>query len=232
MYSAFTSLPASLALFSAVLAPAFILSPIFSAPFSMSDVIARRPRNIIYSTLGSLTANQILLQETENSLWQGRPLYQYACAKYGVQAINRYLLPVPKDALRKIDRTTSPAHIGKLKNAIDFIVDTGTPVLAAADGIVTFVRDDSYTGGPSIEYWQDSNFIVIQHANGEYSRYDHLAHKSAKVWIGQLVGAGDIIARVGMTGFTYVPHLHFQVFVFTGSNIWVNFETLSVNDFL
>lgn len=149
-----------------------------------------------------------------------------------MQAINRYLLPVPKDALRKVDRTTSPAHIGKLKNAIDFIVDTGTPVLAAADGIVTFVRDDSYTGGPSIEYWQDSNFIVIQHANGEYSRYDHLAHKSAKVWIGQLVGAGDIIARVGMTGFTYVPHLHFQVFVFTGSNIWVNFETLSVNDFL
>ncbi len=30
----------------------------------------------------------------------------------------------------------------------------------------------------SIDYWHDSNFIVIQHANGEYSRYDHLAHKS------------------------------------------------------
>ncbi len=112
------------------------------------------------------------------------------------------------------------------------MVDTGTPVLAAADGIVTFVRDDSYTGGPSIEYWQDSNFIVIQHANGEYSRYDHLAHKSAKVWIGQPVKAGHVIARVGMTGFTYVPHLHFQVFVFTGSNIWVDYETLPVNDFL
>jgi murein DD-endopeptidase MepM/ murein hydrolase activator NlpD len=138
-------------------------------------------------------------------------------------------MPVPKGALQRIDRTSSPAHVGKLKNAVDFIADAGTPVLAAAGGIVTFVKDDSYTGGPSIEYWQDSNFIVIQHANGEYSRYDHLAHKSAMVRAGQRVKAGEMIARVGTTGFTYTPHLHFQVFVFTGSNIWVDFETLPVD---
>jgi murein DD-endopeptidase MepM/ murein hydrolase activator NlpD len=149
-----------------------------------------------------------------------------------VKAVNRYVLPVPKDVSPKIDRTTSPAHIGRLKNAVDFIVGTGTPVLAAADGVVTFVRDDSYTGGPSIEYWQDSNFIVIQHGRGEYTRYDHLAHKSVSVVPGQPVKAGQIIARVGTTGFTYAPHLHFQVFVFTGSNIWTDFETLEVDNFL
>lgn len=157
--------------------------------------------------------------------------YQRVYIEYGMHAANRYLTPVPKDVLQKIDRTTSPVHVGKLKNAVDFIVDAGTPVLAAANGIVTFVRDDSYTGGPSIEYWQGSNFIVIQHANGEYSRYDHLAHKSAVVRAGQRVKAGEVIARVGMTGFTYIPHLHFQVFVFTGGNIWVDFETLQVDDF-
>ena len=38
----------------------------------------------------------------------------------------------------------SPAHQGKLRNAIDFIVDEETPVLAAADGIVNFVKDSTH----------------------------------------------------------------------------------------
>jgi murein DD-endopeptidase MepM/ murein hydrolase activator NlpD len=148
-----------------------------------------------------------------------------------MNAINHYSLPVPKNALQRIDRKSSPMHIGKLRNAVDFIVRENTPVLAAADGIVTFVKDDSYLGGPSIEYWQTSNFIVIQHANDEYSRYDHLAYRSVTVWTGQSIKRGGAIARVGMTGFTYIPHLHFQVHVFTGNNIWTDFDTLSVTEF-
>lgn len=149
-----------------------------------------------------------------------------------MSTINNYSLPVPKDKLQKIDRSSSPAHIGRLRNAIDFIVAENTPVLAAADGIVTFVKDDSHIGGPSIEYWHDSNFIVIEHPNGEYSRYDHLAHASAVVKTGQYIKRGEVIARVGMTGFTYVPHLHFQVFIFIGNNIWTDFDTLSITEFL
>ena len=61
-------------------------------------------------------------------------------------SINRYKLPVPKQQLQRIDRTSSPAHLGQLRNAIDFIVDEETYVLAPADGIVTFVKDDSNTG--------------------------------------------------------------------------------------
>jgi murein DD-endopeptidase MepM/ murein hydrolase activator NlpD len=149
-----------------------------------------------------------------------------------MNAINNYSLPVPKDKLQRIDRMSSPAHIGKLRNAIDFIVAENTPVLAAADGVVTFVNDNSNIGGPSIEYWHGSNFIVIQHPNSEYSRYDHLAHRSAVVRTGQYIKRGQVIARVGMTGFTYVAHLHFQVFVFTGNNIWTDFDTLSITEFL
>jgi len=149
-----------------------------------------------------------------------------------MNTINNYSLPVPRKKLQRIDRTSSPAHVGKLRNAIDFIVAENTPVLAAADGVVTFVKDDSRIGGPSIEYWNDSNFIVIQHSDDEYSRYDHLAHRSTVVRAGQYIKRGQVIARVGMTGFTYLPHLHFQVFVFTGSNIWTDFDTLSVTEFL
>jgi murein DD-endopeptidase MepM/ murein hydrolase activator NlpD len=149
-----------------------------------------------------------------------------------MNAINNYSLPVPKEKLQRIDRTSSPAHVGKLRNAIDFMVEENTPVFAAADGFVTFVKDGSHIGGPGIEFWHDSNFIVIQHSNNEYSRYDHLAHRSATVRAGHYIKGGQIIARVGMTGFTYLPHLHFQVFVFTGSNIWTDFDTLSVAEFL
>ena len=149
-----------------------------------------------------------------------------------MNTINNYSLPVPKNELERIDRTSSPAHFGRLRNAIDFIVAENTSVLAAANGVVTFVKDDSNIGGPSIEYWHNSNFIVIQHPNGEYSRYDHLAHRSAAVRTGQHVKRGQVIARVGMTGFTYLPHLHFQVFILTGNNLWTDFDTLSVTEFL
>jgi murein DD-endopeptidase MepM/ murein hydrolase activator NlpD len=143
-------------------------------------------------------------------------------------AINKYKLPVPKDLLQRIDRTSSPVHMGKLRNAIDFIVDKDTPVLAAADGIVTFVTDISDIGGPNPAYWEYTNFIVIMHSNGEYSRYDHLSYNSSTVKVGQNVRAGEEIARVGVTGYTYLPHLHFQVFVVTGFNMWTDFDTVKV----
>ena len=103
--------------------------------------------------------------------------------------------------------------------------------MAAADGIVVFVNDSSNIGGSNPIYWNHTNFIVIEHSNGEYSRYDHLSYNSSKVRAGQNVKAGDVIAQVGMTGYTYLPHLHFQVFVVTGINIWTDFDTLEVQDF-
>jgi hypothetical protein len=41
--------------------------------------------------------------------------------------------------------------------------------------------------------------------------------------------AGQEIAEVEMTGYTYLPHLHFQVFVFTGPNLWEDYQTLKVD---
>jgi murein DD-endopeptidase MepM/ murein hydrolase activator NlpD len=58
-----------------------------------------------------------------------------------------------------------------------------------------------------------------------------LDYYSSKVKVGQYVRAGEEIAKVGMTGYTYLPHLHFQVFVFTGSNMWTDIDTLEVKDF-
>ncbi len=147
-------------------------------------------------------------------------------------ALNKYHFPVPKNAIQKIDRNTSPAHIGKLRNAIDFIVPENTPVFAAADGIITFVKDDSTIGGPNPAYWNFSNFISIIHKNEETSRYDHLRFNSSNVKEGQKVKQGEKIAEVGMTGYTYIPHLHFQILIFFGPNIWTDFDTIIVEDFI
>jgi murein DD-endopeptidase MepM/ murein hydrolase activator NlpD len=148
-----------------------------------------------------------------------------------MSAKNKYWIPLPQNILYRIDRT-SPAHVGNLRNAIDFVVPRNTPVLAAADGMVTYVKDDSNVGGPDLSYWNYTNFISIVHQNGENTRYDHLEYNSSKVRAGQQVRAGQEIARVGMTGYTYVPHLHFQVFVFTGYNMWTDFDTLEIDDFV
>ena len=104
--------------------------------------------------------------------------------------LNNYAMPVPKDLLLRIDRTSSPVHCGSLRNAVDLIVPQSTPVLAAAEGVVTFVHDDCNIGGPSPSYWNYTNFITIMHSNGEYSRYDHLEYGSAKVRVGQQVHSG------------------------------------------
>jgi murein DD-endopeptidase MepM/ murein hydrolase activator NlpD len=74
---------------------------------------------------------------------------------------------------------------------MDFIAPQKTPVLAAADCIVTFVNDYSNIGGPYPSYWDLTNFITIEHLNGEYSQYDHLEYHSAKERIGQKVNAAQ-----------------------------------------
>jgi murein DD-endopeptidase MepM/ murein hydrolase activator NlpD len=144
---------------------------------------------------------------------------------------NKYSLPVPASVLEGVDRTSSPAHFGKLRNAIDLIVPKNTPVLAAADGMVTFVKDDSRIGGPDPSYWVYSNFVTIRHINAEYSRYDHLAHDSSIVRTGDYVHRGQVLAKVGLSGYTYISHLHFQIFIVTGPNIWTDFETLEIKEF-
>jgi murein DD-endopeptidase MepM/ murein hydrolase activator NlpD len=142
---------------------------------------------------------------------------------------NNYQLPIPIDKLISIDRDSSPAHWGRLENAVDILAPLNTPVLAAAAGQVTYLKDDSNIGGPTIDYWNYSNFISIRHDHDEYTRYDHLAFQSSLVRPGAIVTKGQEIGKVGMTGYTFLPHLHFQVFIFTGPNIWQDFQTLEVN---
>lgn len=55
------------------------------------------------------------------------------------------------------------------------------------------------------------NYILLKHSNNEYSLVAHILKNSFKVKVGDLVKEGQIIARVGNSGNTEGPHIHFQV---------------------
>ena len=55
------------------------------------------------------------------------------------------------------------------------------------------------------------NAVVIEHANGEFSHYAHLRQSSLRVKAGELVKRGQAIAKLGNTGNSTEPHLHFQL---------------------
>jgi len=85
---------------------------------------------------------------------------------------------------------------------VDLAAASGTPVLASADGIVLEALWNASYG----------NVIDVSHAHGRYiTRYAHLSVISVKV--GDPVRRGQVIGRVGSTGLSSGPHLHFEVFV-------------------
>ena len=55
------------------------------------------------------------------------------------------------------------------------------------------------------------NYIIIDHKNGECSFYAHLSDKGIRVKTGDKVKQGDVIAKVGNTGHSDTPHLHFHL---------------------
>lgn len=84
----------------------------------------------------------------------------------------------------------------------------GTPVVAAAEGTVTFVKEDAEGPTGRIE---DNNKVIIRHADGNVSEYLHIKQNGAVVEKGQKVMRGDLIAYSGNTGNSRAPHLHFQL---------------------
>ncbi len=113
--------------------------------------------------------------------------------------------------------TDSPYHVGYLQHAVDYIVPVGTLVMAAADGVVVDLKDDSFIGGPDLSFDILGNFIEIRHADNEYSIYEHLQAFSSRVNVGDKVLRGIVIGASGATGALahLGPHLHFNVHRYT-----------------
>lgn len=91
-----------------------------------------------------------------------------------------------------------------MHNGLDIPAAEGTAVLAPADGTVERTGSGDRSGG---------NSFVINHLNGYKTRFSHLG--AVYVRSGQKITQGMTIARVGTSGMSFAPHLHYEV-IFNG----------------
>lgn len=144
-----------------------------------------------------------------------------------MNTINKYKPPIDKSKITRIHKNKSLAH--KIyKNSVDFVCPVGTPIKAAADGIVIDVKDFSDKGGYSRHFEKYENFIEIRHENDEYSYYGHIKKNSSLVKIGDKVKAGQVIGYSGRVGWlanlVNEPHLHFMVGRYDYKTLKISFK--------
>ncbi len=133
----------------------------------------------------------------------GRPASATTTAVAAIQAVTTQFSHLPDLG----DYFMSPTYgynWGRIhgRNGIDVANSCGTPVVAAADGIVTVADDIGYNGG-------FGKYIKISHANGTETLYAHAS--KLLVAAGQVVGKGQKIMLMGTTGRSTGCHLHFEV---------------------
>jgi hypothetical protein len=100
----------------------------------------------------------------------------------------------------------------------------GQEVLSPADGTVVYARNDVpdqkvpnvvnrevYVNLPDPMYTIAGNNVLIEHGNGEYSSLGHLKQGSVRVKAGDRVRQGEVVGRVGSSGSSEHPHLHYQL---------------------
>jgi murein DD-endopeptidase MepM/ murein hydrolase activator NlpD len=137
----------------------------------------------------------------------GRALVRVNLMRAKANALGNTLLKVPlrKPVTGEIDET-SPfgvrmdpiAHEAAMHTGIDFRGEIGEPIHVTAGGTVTTA---GWTGGYG-------KLVEIDHGNGLATRYGHLSEIDVEV--GQTVRAGAVIGKLGSTGRSTGPHLHYE----------------------
>ena len=85
---------------------------------------------------------------------------------------------------------------------IDIAAPNGTPIYAAADGVIK---------SAGMNYGGYGNLVIIDHGNGVRTLYAHCS--SLDVSVGEEVTQGQVVGKVGMTGYATGNHLHFEVHI-------------------
>jgi murein DD-endopeptidase MepM/ murein hydrolase activator NlpD len=92
-------------------------------------------------------------------------------------------------------------HVRRGHMGVDYAAPTGTPVWAAASGVITYRGRKGGAG----------NCVMVKHDNGYQTTYMHLSKFRKGQEVGKRVRQKDVIGYVGMTGLATGPHLHFSV---------------------
>jgi murein DD-endopeptidase MepM/ murein hydrolase activator NlpD len=125
--------------------------------------------------------------------------------------------PIGPEDIDIIDPTyrygSTQGGLRKTHHGVEFVNPQGTPVLAAADGIVIVAGNDHQTPYAAYPLFY-GNLVIIKHNLPRFDKtiftvYGHLSKILAEV--GQRVSAGEQIGLVGFTGAAIGEHLHFEV---------------------
>jgi len=103
---------------------------------------------------------------------------------------------VPAARLREISRGFSSHHSG-----VDLMAPYGSPVRAAAAGMVVFAG----------RYFAYGNIVDIRHSDSIVTRYAHLSTFAPGIRPGTPVASGETIGLIGTSGNAHGPHVHFEV---------------------
>jgi murein DD-endopeptidase MepM/ murein hydrolase activator NlpD len=118
-------------------------------------------------------------------------------------------------------------HVGYAAYALDFVpaqrvgtraprrgaplarfVCYGRPVLAPADGVVVAAHGGARDWPAYTKGHDQGNYVILEHAPGEYTELRHLAARSVTVRVGDRVRRGQLVGRCGNSGNATTPHLH------------------------
>ena len=115
--------------------------------------------------------------------------------------------PIRSDNVRLVSGYGVRFHpllgVRKMHTGVDWAAPTGTPIMAAGNGVVEEEGRKSGYG----------NYVRIKHANGYQTAYGHISRFAPGLQVGAKVRQGQIIAYVGCTGLCQGPHVHFEVLV-------------------
>lgn len=98
-------------------------------------------------------------------------------------------------------------------NGVDYAAPTGTPVVAASDGVVTHA---AWKGGHPTVNGMSGGYgrtVMIRHSNGYETLYGHLSRYGNGIRKGVRVKQNQVIGYVGQTGLATGPHLHYTVYL-------------------
>lgn len=113
------------------------------------------------------------------------------------------LIGSPNASITTIFREKGSCWSSGWHNGIDIAVAQGTPIKAAADGVVVNADTVAHNDG-------FGNRVIIRHADGRATLYAHMV-SAPPVKVGQAVKRGQVIGKVGNTGLSYGEHLHFTM---------------------
>lgn len=158
-------------------------------------------KNMKYATISKLNRTLQAEEEAEKAKKEAEEAKALEEAKSKASNINGVSFSTAPVSGRISSRYGANESIrNHTHKGLDIAASNGTPIVVAADGVVTYAQYNS--GGYG-------NLVKISHGNGVETYYGHCS--KLYVSVGQTVKAGDTIAAVGSTGNSTGNHLHFEI---------------------